>query len=210
MGLIKEGDDFAVLSDILGDEDHLGDMDFKVAGTETGITSLQMDIKITSITPEIMKIALDQARDGRLHILGEMAKALTTARESLADSAPKISTVKIPVDKIRELIGPGGKVIREICEETGAKIDIEDDGTVSVAAVSQNPPMRRIAGSRRSRLSRSWAKSIRARSSRLWNSAPLSISSAPATGWCISLKCVMSALARLRMSARKAIWSGSR
>jgi polyribonucleotide nucleotidyltransferase len=137
MGLIKEGDDFAVLSDILGDEDHLGDMDFKVAGTETGITSLQMDIKITSITPEIMKIALDQARDGRLHILGEMAKALTTARESLADSAPKISTVKIPVDKIRELIGPGGKVIREICEETGAKIDIEDDGTVSVAAVSQ-------------------------------------------------------------------------
>jgi len=137
MGLIKEGDDFAVLSDILGDEDHLGDMDFKVAGTETGITSLQMDIKITSITPGIMKIALDQARDGRLHILGEMAKALTTARESLADSAPKISTVKIPVDKIRELIGPGGKVIREICEETGAKIDIEDDGTVSVAAVSQ-------------------------------------------------------------------------
>lgn len=137
MGLIKEGDAFAVLSDILGDEDHLGDMDFKVAGTEAGITSLQMDIKITSITPEIMKIALEQARDGRLHILGEMAKALTTARESLADSAPKISTVKIPVDKIRELIGPGGKVIREICEETGAKIDIEDDGTVSVAAVSQ-------------------------------------------------------------------------
>ncbi len=137
MGLIKEGDEFAVLSDILGDEDHLGDMDFKVAGTETGITSLQMDIKITSITPEIMKIALDQARDGRLHILGEMAKALTSARESLADTAPKISTIKIPVDKIRELIGPGGKVIREICEETGAKIDIEDDGTVSVAAVTQ-------------------------------------------------------------------------
>ena len=137
MGLIKEGDEFAVLSDILGDEDHLGDMDFKVAGTEAGITSLQMDIKITSITPDIMKIALDQARDGRLHILGEMAKALTSARESLADTAPKISTIKIPVDKIRELIGPGGKVIREICEETGAKIDIEDDGTVSVAAVSQ-------------------------------------------------------------------------
>ena len=137
MGLIKEGEEFAVLSDILGDEDHLGDMDFKVAGTETGITSLQMDIKITSITPEIMKIALDQARDGRLHILGEMAKALTSARESLADTAPKISTIKIPVDKIRELIGPGGKVIREICEETGAKIDIEDDGTVSVAAVTQ-------------------------------------------------------------------------
>ena len=137
MGLIKEGDKFAVLSDILGDEDHLGDMDFKVAGTETGITSLQMDIKITSITPEIMQIALDQARDGRLHILDEMAKALTSARDVLADSAPKITTIKIPVDKIRDIIGPGGKIIREIVEETGAKIDIEDDGTVSVAAVSQ-------------------------------------------------------------------------
>ena len=137
MGLIKEGDNFAVLSDILGDEDHLGDMDFKVAGTETGITSLQMDIKITSITPEIMQIALDQARDGRLHILDEMAKALTSARDVLADSAPKITTIKIPVDKIRDIIGPGGKIIREIVEETGAKIDIEDDGTVSVAAVSQ-------------------------------------------------------------------------
>ena len=137
MGLIKEGDEFAVLSDILGDEDHLGDMDFKVAGTEAGITSLQMDIKITSITHEIMDIALAQARDGRLHILGEMAKALTSARDVLAETAPKITTIKIPVDKIREVIGPGGKMIREIVEETGAKIDIEDDGSVSVAAVSQ-------------------------------------------------------------------------
>ncbi|MDA0800050.1 MAG: polyribonucleotide nucleotidyltransferase [Proteobacteria bacterium] len=136
MGLIKEGNDFAVLSDILGDEDHLGDMDFKVAGSQNGVTSLQMDIKITSITPEIMQIALDQARDGRIHILGEMAKALTSARDDLADSAPKITTLKIPVDKIRDIIGPGGKIIREICEETGAKIDIEDDGTVKVAAVS--------------------------------------------------------------------------
>ena len=136
MGLIKEGDDFAVLSDILGDEDHLGDMDFKVAGSDAGVTSLQMDIKITSITPEIMSIALEQARDGRIHILGEMAKALTNAREALADSAPKITTLKIPVDKIRDIIGPGGKIIREICEETGAKIDIEEDGTVKVAAVS--------------------------------------------------------------------------
>ena len=136
MGLIKEGDDFAVLSDILGDEDHLGDMDFKVAGSDAGVTSLQMDIKITSITPEIMSIALEQARDGRIHILGEMAKALTNAREDLADSAPKITTLKIPVDKIRDIIGPGGKIIREICEETGAKIDIEEDGTVKVAAVS--------------------------------------------------------------------------
>ena len=138
MGLIKEGDEFAVLSDILGDEDHLGDMDFKVAGSESGITSLQMDIKITSITSEIMQIALDQAKDGRIHILGEMAKALTSARDGLAESAPKITTIKIPVDKIRDIIGPGGKIIREICEETGAKIDIEDDGTVKIAAVSQS------------------------------------------------------------------------
>ena len=137
MGLIKEDDSYAVLSDILGDEDHLGDMDFKVAGTQDGITSLQMDIKITSITSEIMEIALSQAKDGRLHILEEMSKALKSARETLSDSAPKITTLKIPVDKIRDIIGPGGKVIREICEQTGAKIDIEDDGTVSIAASSQ-------------------------------------------------------------------------
>ena len=135
MGLIKEGDEFAVLSDILGDEDHLGDMDFKVAGSENGITSLQMDIKITSITEEIMKIALAQAKDGRLHILGEMAKGLNTAREGVSDMAPRITQFQINKDKIREVIGPGGKMIREICEETGAKIDIEDDGTVRVAAV---------------------------------------------------------------------------
>ena len=136
MGLIKEGDDFAVLSDILGDEDHLGDMDFKVSGSDAGITSLQMDIKITSITAEIMEIALEQAREGRIHILDEMAKALNSARDGLADSAPKITTMKIPVDKIRDIIGPGGKIIREICETTGAKIDIDDDGTVKVAAVT--------------------------------------------------------------------------
>ena len=138
MGLIKEGDEYAVLSDILGDEDHLGDMDFKVAGTETGITSLQMDLKITSINAEIMDIALAQARDGRLHILEEMGRALTSARDVLAETAPKITTIKIPVDKIRDVIGPGGKMIREIVEQTGAKIDIEDDGSVSVAAVSQS------------------------------------------------------------------------
>ncbi|MEK9924029.1 MAG: polyribonucleotide nucleotidyltransferase [Alphaproteobacteria bacterium] len=136
MGLIKEGDKYAVLSDILGDEDHLGDMDFKVAGSQAGVTSLQMDIKITSITSEIMEIALDQAREGRLHILDEMAKALQSARDVLADSAPKITTLQIPVDKIRDIIGPGGKIIREICETTGAKIDIDDDGTVKVAAVT--------------------------------------------------------------------------
>ena len=135
MGLIKDEDRFAVLSDILGDEDHLGDMDFKVAGTDQGITSLQMDIKITSITEEIMRTALAQARDGRLHILGEMAKALAHARDSVSDNAPRITTFSIPKDRIREVIGPGGKVIREICETTGTKIDIEDDGTIKVAAV---------------------------------------------------------------------------
>jgi polyribonucleotide nucleotidyltransferase len=135
MGLIKEKDGFAVLSDILGDEDHLGDMDFKVAGTSEGITALQMDIKITSITAEIMKIALSQAKDGRLHILGEMAKGLTGAREGVNQNAPRITVINIPKEKIREVIGQGGKVIREICEVTGAKIDIEDDGTIKVAAV---------------------------------------------------------------------------
>ena len=134
MGLIKEGDRFAVLSDILGDEDHLGDMDFKVAGTERGITSLQMDIKIEGITEEIMKVALGQAKDGRLHILGEMAKALTQARAELGEHAPRIEVFSIPTDKIREVIGTGGKVIREIVEKTGAKINIEDDGTVKVAS----------------------------------------------------------------------------
>jgi polyribonucleotide nucleotidyltransferase len=138
MGLIKEPDGFAVLSDILGDEDHLGDMDFKVAGTERGITALQMDIKITSITEEIMRAALAQARDGRAHILGEMAKALTGARDEVSENAPRITTISIPKDKIREVIGSGGKVIREITEMTGAKIDIADDGTIKVAAVDSN------------------------------------------------------------------------
>jgi len=137
MGLIKDGDDFAVLSDILGDEDHLGDMDFKVAGTENGITSLQMDIKITSITEEIMTIALDQAKDGRIHILGEMAKALDTARSELNANAPQIVTLTIPTEKIRDVIGTGGKVIRGIIEETETKIDINDDGIIKVAASSQ-------------------------------------------------------------------------
>jgi polyribonucleotide nucleotidyltransferase len=137
MGLIKEGNDFAVLSDILGDEDHLGDMDFKVAGTEKGVTSLQMDIKITGITEEIMRVALDQAREGRMHILGEMAKALGSARTELGEHAPRIETIKIPTDKIREVIGSGGSVIREIVAESGAKIDIDDDGTVKVAAAKR-------------------------------------------------------------------------
>ena len=134
MGLIKEGDDFAVLSDILGDEDHLGDMDFKVAGTSEGVTALQMDIKITSITKGIMEVALRQARDGRLHILGEMGKALAAAREEVSGNAPRITTIKINPAKVREIIGTGGKVIREITETTQTKIDIEDDGTIKVAA----------------------------------------------------------------------------
>ncbi len=135
MGLIKEGDEFAVLTDILGDEDHLGDMDFKVAGTDAGITSLQMDIKITGITQEIMQTALDQARDGRLHILKVMNDAISAARDEVSEHAPRITTIKIRPDKIREVIGSGGKVIREITEATGTKIDIEDDGTIKVAAV---------------------------------------------------------------------------
>ncbi len=137
MGLIKEGDEYAVLSDILGDEDHLGDMDFKVAGTEKGITSLQMDIKITSITPAIMEDALAQANGGRLHILGEMAKSIDTSRDEVNSNAPRITAFKINKDKIREVIGPGGKMIREITETTGAKIDLDDDGTVKVAAVDE-------------------------------------------------------------------------
>jgi len=135
MGLIKEEEGFAVLSDILGDEDHLGDMDFKVAGTREGVTALQMDIKITSITDQIMGQALAQAREGRMHILDEMAKAIDTSRAAVSRNAPRITIINIPKDNIREVIGSGGKVIREIVEVTGAKIDIEDDGTVKVAAV---------------------------------------------------------------------------
>ncbi|MCY4096879.1 MAG: polyribonucleotide nucleotidyltransferase, partial [Rhodospirillales bacterium] len=137
MGLIKEDDQFAVLSDILGDEDHLGDMDFKVAGTRDGITSLQMDIKITGITEEIMQTALNQARDGRFHILDAMEGALSSARSEMSAHAPKIVGIKIPVDRIREIIGPGGKIIREICATSGATVDVNDDGTVQIASSSQ-------------------------------------------------------------------------
>ena len=135
MGLVKEGERFAVLSDIMGDEDHFGDMDFKVAGTENGITALQMDIKITGVTREIMEIALAQAREGRLHILGEMKRSLATHREEMSPYAPRIVTFKINPDKIRDVIGSGGKVIRSITEETGCQIDIQDDGTISIASV---------------------------------------------------------------------------
>ncbi|MBA4274836.1 MAG: polyribonucleotide nucleotidyltransferase, partial [Alphaproteobacteria bacterium] len=135
MGLILEGDKFAVLSDILGDEDHLGDMDFKVAGTERGVTTFQLDIKITGITEEIMRTALNQAKEGRLHILGEMAKAIDGTRGTISEHAPRITTIKIDKEKIREVIGQGGKVIREITETTGTKIDIEEDGTIKIYAV---------------------------------------------------------------------------
>jgi polyribonucleotide nucleotidyltransferase len=137
MGLIKEGEEFAVLSDILGDEDHLGDMDFKVAGSENGVTALQMDIKIDGITAEIMKVALEQAKQGRLYILGEMNKALSSTRESMSDYAPRIITFKIDPSKIREVIGKGGVTIRSITEQTGASIDLNDDGVVNIASVDK-------------------------------------------------------------------------
>jgi polyribonucleotide nucleotidyltransferase len=136
MGLIKEGNRFAVLSDILGDEDHLGDMDFKVAGTDRGVTALQMDIKIQGITKEIMHVALLQAREGRMHILDHMKRALDAPRAELSDFAPRMLVIKIKPEKIRDVIGKGGAVIRAITEETGTTIDIQDDGTVTIACVS--------------------------------------------------------------------------
>jgi len=137
MGLVKEGDDFVVLSDILGDEDHLGDMDFKVAGTADGVSALQMDIKIEGITEEIMRTALAQAKRGRVHILGEMAKVMSTARSEMSEFAPRLLTIKIHPDKIREVIGKGGATIRSITEETGTTIDITDDGNVVIASVNR-------------------------------------------------------------------------
>jgi polyribonucleotide nucleotidyltransferase len=136
MGLVLEGGRFKVLTDILGDEDHLGDMDFKVAGTENGVTALQMDIKVEGVTPEIMRVALDQARDGRLHILAEMNKVIRESRNDMSEWAPSIITIKIDAEKIRDVIGKGGAVIRQITEETGTTIDIENDGTVKIASVS--------------------------------------------------------------------------
>jgi len=136
MGLVLEGKRYKVLTDILGDEDHLGDMDFKVAGTKDGVTTLQMDIKVEGITPEIMKVALEQAKTGRLHILGEMNKVISKPRETMSEWAPSIITLKIDPEKIRDVIGKGGAVIRQITEETGTTIDIENDGTVKIASVN--------------------------------------------------------------------------
>jgi len=137
MGLVKEGNDFVVLSDILGDEDHLGDMDFKVAGSADGISALQMDIKIDGITEEIMRVALSQAKQGRLHILGEMAKVISSARSEMSEFAPRLLTMRVHPDKIREVIGKGGATIRSITEETGTQIDIQDDGTIIIASVNR-------------------------------------------------------------------------
>jgi polyribonucleotide nucleotidyltransferase len=144
MGLIKEGDQAAILSDILGSEDHLGDMDFKVAGTQNGITALQMDIKIAGLDKDLMARALRQAREGRLHILGEMSKALEAPRPSLSKYAPRIITMRVPTDKIRDIIGPGGKVIRDIVDKTGVSIDIEDSGLVSIASSDEEAAKKAI------------------------------------------------------------------
>src|SRR6185369_15787451 len=145
MGLIKEGDKVAVLSDILGDEDHLGDMDFKVTGTKHGITALQMDIKVQGLSREILQKALYQARDGRLHILGKMAEALAAPREELSKHAPRIFTVHVKPDRIRDIIGPGGKQIRAIVDQTGCAINVEDDGTVSIASSDDASAKKAIA-----------------------------------------------------------------
>ena len=134
MGLIKEGDDIAILSDILGDEDHLGDMDFKVTGTAEGVTALQMDIKISGVTKEIMHKALQQAKAGRIHILGEMAKAIAAPRNELSQHAPQITSIKVKSDQVRTVIGSGGKNIRGIIDATGCAIDIQDDGTINIAS----------------------------------------------------------------------------
>jgi polyribonucleotide nucleotidyltransferase len=145
MGLVKEDDKWAVLSDIAGEEDHYGDMDFKVAGTRAGITALQMDIKIGGITAEILAHALEQARQGRLHILDKMAEALAAPRPDISSYAPRILTIRVPVDKIRDIIGPGGKMIRSIVERTGCKIDVEDDGRVSIASVDEAAAKKAVA-----------------------------------------------------------------
>ena len=145
MGLVKEGEKYAILSDIAGEEDHYGDMDFKVAGTKNGITALQMDIKITGITPAIMAEALEQARVGREHILGKMAEAIAEPRKDISAYAPRILTIQVPVDKIRDIIGPGGKMIRSIVERTGCKIDVEDDGRVAIASSDEEAAKKAVA-----------------------------------------------------------------
>jgi polyribonucleotide nucleotidyltransferase len=193
MGLIKEGDDFAVLTDILGDEDHLGDMDFKVAGTTDGVTALQMDIKIDGITTEIMSQALDQAKEGRLHILGEMAKAIDTHRAEMSEYAPRLVSFKINPEKIRDVIGKGGATIRGITEETGATIEVDDDGNVKIASVDKSASDDRVGALSWSLPRSRSVGSMKARSPRSWTLA-LSSTSCPARmAWCTSRRSPMSA-----------------
>ncbi len=210
MGLVKEGDKFVVLSDILGDEDHLGDMDFKVAGSADGISALQMDIKIDGITEEIMKVALAQAKQGRLHILGEMNKVLSTSRAEMSEFAPRLMTMKIHPDKIREVIGKGGTTIRAITEETGATIDINDDGTIIIASVNREAAQAARHASNRSCPTSSRAASTKARSPSSWTSVRSSRSCRARTVSSTSRRSPTSASRRCPTSSRKAIWSRSR
>ncbi len=193
MGLVKEGTQYAILSDILGDEDHLGDMDFKVAGTSKGVTALQMDIKIAGLSEEILSKALEQARRGRLQILGKMMEAITAPKPDLSPYAPRITQLKIPKDMIGALIGPGGKNIRGIIDETGAKIDVEDDGTVKVFATDAEAMKRAVEKVL------NWARFITARSSKLPNSARLLISCRTPTDCCISPRSTTPASIGLKM-----------
>ena len=210
MGLIKEGERFAVLSDILGDEDHLGDMDFKVAGTEHGVTSLQMDIKIAGITPEIMEVALHQARDGRIHILGEMAKALGVPRPEMRETVPRVTTIQIPTDKIGAVIGGGGKTIREITERTGTKIDIQDDGTVKIASTDATASQRAVDWIRGLTASPEVGTIYEGKVVRVVDFGAFVNLLGSMTGSATSPSSATSASARSPTSSRKATWSRSR
>jgi len=196
MGLIKEDNRFAVLTDILGDEDHLGDMDFKVAGTTNGITALQMDIKIQGITKEIMQVALAQAKEARMHILGKMQDAMGEAKTEVSNFAPKLFTMKINPEKIRDVIGKGGATIRALTEETGTQIDIGEDGTITIAATDAAWPTRPSAASPRSPPKSRSARSTKARSPRSLILAPWSTCCLAKTVCCTSARSAMSALAK--------------
>jgi polyribonucleotide nucleotidyltransferase len=196
MGLIKEGNRFAVLTDILGDEDHLGDMDFKVAGTTNGITALQMDIKIQGITKEIMQVALAQAKEARMHILGKMQEAMGAPRPKCPTSRPRLYTMKINPEKIRDVIGKGGAVIRALTEETGCQINIDEDGTITIAPPTPPRPSSPSAASSRSPPKPKSARSTKARSPRSWTSAPWSTSCPARTACCTSARSPTSASRR--------------
>jgi len=210
MGLIKDGNRFAVLTDILGDEDHLGDMDFKVAGTTNGITALQMDIKIQGITKEIMQVALAQAKEARLHILGKMVEAMGTANTEVSEFAPRLYTMKINPEKIRDVIGKGGATIRALTEETGTTIDIGEDGTITIASTDAGKAEMARSASRKSPPKRKWARSTKARSPRSSTSVPWSTSCRARTVCCISARSPISASRRSPTSCPKARSSRSR